>query len=98
MGEAVLVVPENVCVATRAQVGMGAVQVFDHESGGIDVDFEDLPAARPATTRLLVDADVGLGALDVQYDDPDDEFGPRHRFHEPGDPGNLACTKPEKRA
>jgi phage shock protein PspC (stress-responsive transcriptional regulator) len=97
VGQAVLVVPENVCVATRAQVGMGAVQVFDRDSGGIDVDFEDLPAARPTTTRLLVDADVGLGALDVQYDDPDENYGPGHRFHDSGDPGNLACAKPEKK-
>ncbi len=92
MGQAVLVVPEDVCVATHAQVGMGAVQVFDRDSGGIDVDFEDLPAAPTTTTRLLVDADVGLGALEVQYDDPDADFGPRHRFHDTGDPGNRACT------
>jgi hypothetical protein len=92
MGQAVLVVPEDVCVATRAQVGMGAVQVFDRDSGGIDVDFEDLPAAPTTTTRLVLDADVGLGALEVQYDDPDNDFGPRHRFHDARDPGNRACT------
>jgi hypothetical protein len=97
MGEAVLVVPEDVCVATRAQIGMGAVQVFDRDSGGIDVDYEDLPAAPTTTTRLLVDADIGLGALEVQYDDPDRRGGPRHRFHDDGDPGNLACAKPEKK-
>ncbi len=97
MGEAVLVVPEDVCVATRAQIGMGAVQVFNRDSGGIDVDYEDLPAAPTTTTRLLVDADIGLGALEVQYDDPDRRGGPRHRFHDDGDPGNLACAKPEKK-
>ena len=40
VGEGVVVVPENVCVASQADVGVGAVQVFDHESGGVDVDWE----------------------------------------------------------
>jgi phage shock protein PspC (stress-responsive transcriptional regulator) len=100
MGDAVLVVPRNVCVATRARVGAGAVEVFDHDSGGLDVDFEDLPGAPATTTRVLLDADVGLGALEVSHEDPDDhEFGPGRRFHEDGGtPGNTACTKAPHRA
>jgi phage shock protein PspC (stress-responsive transcriptional regulator) len=87
MGEAVLVVPPNVCVATHAKVGAGAVQVFDRDTGGIDVDFEDLPTAAPTTTRVLLDADVGLGALEIQHEDPDHHYGPREA-------GNKSCAKP----
>ena len=87
MGEAVLVVPEDVCVATRAKVGVGDVALFDHDNGGIDLDVEDLPGAAPTVTRVVVDADVGFGALEVAHEDPDHRFGP-------AEPGNRACAKP----
>jgi phage shock protein PspC (stress-responsive transcriptional regulator) len=67
VGEARLIVPENVCVATDADVGAGLVRVFDRDSGGVDVDVFDEPDARPNTTRLIVNADVGLGALNVVH-------------------------------
>jgi phage shock protein PspC (stress-responsive transcriptional regulator) len=84
MGDAVLVVPKDVCVATKATVGAGVVEMFDRDSGGIDVDFEERPRATPTVTRVLVDADVGLGALEVQHEDPDEVHGPPR-------PGNRAC-------
>jgi phage shock protein PspC (stress-responsive transcriptional regulator) len=76
VGEARLIVPEDVCVVTDADVGVGAVRVFDRDSGGVDVDVLDEPDARPDTTRLLVNADVGLGALNVVHhpDEVDDGF------------------------
>ena len=40
-----MLVPEDVCVSTTAKLGMGGVEVFDHDSGGIDVDWEDLQTA-----------------------------------------------------
>ena len=40
---------------------MGKVDAFGRDHGGIDVDFEDAPGAPPATTRLLLNADVGIG-------------------------------------
>jgi phage shock protein PspC (stress-responsive transcriptional regulator) len=67
VGEARLIVPEDVCVATDADVGAGVVRVFDRDSGGVDVDVLDEPDARPDTTRLIVNADVGLGALNVVH-------------------------------
>jgi predicted membrane protein len=89
MGHAVLVVPEDVCVASTAKVGAGDVQVFDRNSSGADVDFEDLRSASPTTTRVMVDADLGFGAFEVRHDDP--TGGPGHR-HERGEPGNEACS------
>ncbi len=44
VGEGVVVVPENVCVASRADVGAGSVQIFDRESAGIDVELGGHPA------------------------------------------------------
>jgi phage shock protein PspC (stress-responsive transcriptional regulator) len=99
MGEARLIVPENVCVATRADVGMGAVQMFDRESGGVDVDFENEPSAPESTPRVVVDADVGLGELRVSHEDRGDSdhdrgfgrFGP-DRDRDDAGPGNRACS------
>ena len=70
LGEARLVVPEDVCVATSADVGIGNVRLFGRDNGGIDIDFEERPDARPDVTRLVLDAEVGVGEVRVQ----DDEF------------------------
>jgi phage shock protein PspC (stress-responsive transcriptional regulator) len=78
VGEARLIVPEDVCVATDANVGVGQVDVFDRGSGGVDVDFVEEPDARPDTTRLVVNADIGLGQLSVVHD-PADIGGPFDR-------------------
>jgi phage shock protein PspC (stress-responsive transcriptional regulator) len=67
IGEARVIVPEDVCVATDADVGMGNVHVFGRDHGGIDVNVEDAPAARPTTTRLLLRGDVGVGEVRVQH-------------------------------
>jgi phage shock protein PspC (stress-responsive transcriptional regulator) len=63
VGQASLIVPEDVCVATRADVGVGAVTAFGTDNGGVDVDFQDTRDAPPETSRLVIDADVGVGEL-----------------------------------
>jgi hypothetical protein len=95
IGEARVIVPEGVCVATDAQVGIGEARTFDLHNGGIDVDLEDLPDASGDTTRLLVKADVGVGALrighsgtDLNLDHRQIDFGPP-RQEELGQ--NVAC-------
>jgi phage shock protein PspC (stress-responsive transcriptional regulator) len=89
VGQAVLVVPRNVCVATSAKLGAGEVDVFDRNSGGVDVDWQDERTAPPGTTRIVVDGDVGVGQLAVTYEDPD-TF--RHDgFHDAAEPGNASC-------
>src|SRR5688572_7104798 len=84
VGEAMVIVPEDVCVATNADVGIGNVRTFGHDNGGIDVDFEDSPDAAPDVTRVVLDADVGLGQVRVtdlegEFDFRDRSFG---RFDE----------------
>jgi phage shock protein PspC (stress-responsive transcriptional regulator) len=90
MGEAVVLVPEDVCVSTDAELGMGGVQVFDRDGGGVDVDFEDVRTPPAGTARLVVEADVGLGAVEVGHAE---QHG-RHRFgrwRDDADAGNSAC-------
>jgi phage shock protein PspC (stress-responsive transcriptional regulator) len=95
IGDARLIVPDDVCVATEARVGIGEARTFELHNEGVDVDMEDLPGASPDTTRLLVKADVGVGALrigqagtDLDLDRGHIDFGPRF-----GDDlgRNLAC-------
>jgi phage shock protein PspC (stress-responsive transcriptional regulator) len=90
VGAATLAVPEDVCVTSAAHVGAGQVDVFDHGSGGLDVDWRDERRALPGTTRLIVDGDIGVGLLEVTHDDPDRfEHGPR--FADELAAGNDAC-------
>jgi len=83
IGEAHVIVPDDVCVATDADVGMGNVALFGRDHGGVDVAYEDAPDAKPTTTRLLLHADVGMGQVRVNdsrgelYFD-EHEFGPFH--------------------
>ena len=87
VGEARVLVPEDVCVATTADVGVGNVNVFGRDNGGIDVDLDERPDPGDAT-RVIVDAEIGLGELRVD----DDIFrdGDGFAFDETG--GNDACA------
>jgi phage shock protein PspC (stress-responsive transcriptional regulator) len=67
VGDVQLIVPKDVCVATRAEVGMGAVVVFGHENGGVDLDWEDRPRAPAGKSRVVVDADLGVGAVEIRH-------------------------------
>ncbi len=43
MGQALVIVPRDVCVAATADVGAGHVDVLGREGDGVNVDFEDTP-------------------------------------------------------
>lgn len=87
-GEAVLLVPDDVCVATRATVGAGVAETFDRSSGGLDVDWSDTPPAPAARTRILLDADVGLGRAAVGHDLATVDGGPGNEL---GNEANTGC-------
>ena len=98
MGQALLVVPRDVCVTAAAEVGAGHVDVLGRESDGVDVDFEEGREARTGASRVVVDADVGLGEFAVRHNrDFDDEFGRRggpFDDSESSQPlGNRACAR-----
>jgi hypothetical protein len=90
-GAVSIAVPPDVCVASTAHVGAGQVNVFGRGSGGLDVDWRDDRRALPGTTRLVVDGDIGVGVLDVTYNDPTDEDFSRNRSVVDRTRGNAAC-------
>jgi phage shock protein PspC (stress-responsive transcriptional regulator) len=90
VGQAVLVLPRDVCVTTAAKIGVGNVAFFGRDSGGLDLDWQDERTAPPGTTRLVVDGDLGVGELAVTYEDPD-QFAKDHGGDNP-QPGNDACV------
>ncbi len=103
VGEARVVVPEDVCVATTADVGIGNVRMFGRDNGGVDVDFEEAPNAAPDVTRLVLDAEIGLGEVrvhDLQSEQyfRDDRFGHFDDGFDGGRAGNAACEGSGERA
>jgi phage shock protein PspC (stress-responsive transcriptional regulator) len=98
VGQVVVVVPHDVCVATTGRIGMGAVERFDRQQGGVDVDLDERPAALAGNPRLVVDADIGVGALQVRHTFPDDgrfDGGPRafrHGHDRDDGVGNVGCA------
>jgi phage shock protein PspC (stress-responsive transcriptional regulator)/predicted membrane protein len=87
IGDAVVVVPENVCVALDSRVGAGYVRLFDRDSAGLDVDWDSTPAAAAKVPRLMLDAEVGMGALHVVHDPSDVED------YADDSSGNVACER-----
>jgi hypothetical protein len=67
VGEAQLVVPRDVCVSTTSHIGVGGIEIFDYDTGGVDVDRQDERIARAGTPRIVVDANVGVGAFAVHH-------------------------------
>lgn len=82
-GEAVVVVPRDVCVQTDARVGAGRVQAFDRSDDGGDVEMRAPAPSPPAAKRLLLSSDIGVGALHV-VNDPADVRWRRGRGGGPG--------------
>jgi phage shock protein PspC (stress-responsive transcriptional regulator) len=65
LGEAVVWVPEDTCVTSNVEIGVGAADIFDRDNDGVDVSFAQSaspPAGRPV---LHIEADVGAGVLEV---------------------------------
>jgi phage shock protein PspC (stress-responsive transcriptional regulator) len=65
IGDAVVWVPSNACVTSNVAIGAGAVDVLDSDDAGLDLEVEE--GATPAAGRpqLHIDADVGVGAIEV---------------------------------
>jgi phage shock protein PspC (stress-responsive transcriptional regulator) len=92
VGELVVLVPHDVCVATRAQIGGGYVGALERESGGLSVDWVNRPSPPPHTARLVLDGRVGLGALFVADRPFDEGWGAHGGGFQPGAYGtNDAC-------
>ncbi len=68
IGEVVVAVPADVCVAADAHAGAGALRVAGQRSDGPGVDLT-VAAGAVATPRVVFDGDVDLGAIRVLNDD-----------------------------
>ncbi|HEX8054525.1 MAG TPA: PspC domain-containing protein [Thermoleophilaceae bacterium] len=86
-GHIELIVPADVCVVTKARVGAGYVGALDRDSGGLDVEWDDAPVPPAGVPRLVVDADVGIGAIMIGNRPMGDDFQPG-RFG-----SNEACSR-----
>jgi hypothetical protein len=78
---------------------MGNVESFGDDNGGVDVDFDDQPSAAAGNSRVVVDADVGLGMFRVSHEPVEGHgpFGDRDfgggPFDSDEDPsGNSGCA------
>lgn len=74
VGDARVIVPDDVCVATDAHVRVGEIRTFERSNDGVDVDLEDRPDAPAGVTRLLVKADLGVGSLRIGHSGADLDF------------------------
>jgi hypothetical protein len=93
VGEAVVIVPNDVCVALDSRVGAGYVRLFDRDSAGLDVDWGASPQPPPRTPHLVLDADVGMGALQIVHDSSDlgGQYGPEGDVSD--SEGNVGCER-----
>jgi phage shock protein PspC (stress-responsive transcriptional regulator)/predicted membrane protein len=96
MGHVMVRVPREVCVTSRVRLGAGWAGVLDRENGGLDVDWREAPTVPARTPRLHIDADIGMGALEVGDDRfAFERFGRRHFGRGPqvfdGRGENAAC-------
>ena len=65
LGEAVLYVPSDACITSDVQVGAGGSDILDSENNGVDVDYVDEPVPPEGRPELHVEADIGVGVIEV---------------------------------
>jgi hypothetical protein len=94
VGEAVLLVPNNVCVATKSKVGVGVVDSFSRSNGGVDVNWSDQPAAVPGHPRIVLDANVGMGRLAIGHYDESSDFKSDYQSFKFFGQQNTGCEGP----
>jgi phage shock protein PspC (stress-responsive transcriptional regulator) len=74
VGGAVVRVPADACVSSNVQIGAGAAGVLNRINDGVDVAYASDSAPSEGAPQLYVDADVGIGAIDVHRGDRGRDF------------------------
>jgi len=77
LGEAVVVVPEDLCVVPDARVGMGEMEILGRDQEGVDLSRRDTSVG--TDRRLAVDAELGIGSLRITTD-PEDAYRDHDRW------------------
>jgi phage shock protein PspC (stress-responsive transcriptional regulator) len=67
-GHLLVLVPEDACVQADTHAGLGYAGVLGEESGGADVDDQRGTVSRSGARRLILDANMGIGAIEVLHD------------------------------
>jgi hypothetical protein len=75
IGEAVVFIPREACVTSDVEIGAGAIDVPEHEQAGLDLTLASAGAAPAGRPHLHIDADIGMGVIEVVR-----EGYPRGRF------------------
>jgi phage shock protein PspC (stress-responsive transcriptional regulator) len=65
LGEAVVYVPSDACVASDVQIGVGGSDVLDRGNDGVDVSYDDDAPAPTGRPKIRVDANIGMGVVEV---------------------------------
>jgi phage shock protein PspC (stress-responsive transcriptional regulator) len=65
MGEIQVLVPEDMCVVTDADISFGAADTGGGEEGGVDIEIHHGPVPDPGVAYVHLRADIGFGALRV---------------------------------
>ena len=76
-------------MTSDVEVGAGYAQVLDRTSDGLDVAFVQAAQRLGDSSRLHLDADIGIGALEVVRGD-DLVSGP-HQIGVDDGSGSVAC-------
>jgi phage shock protein PspC (stress-responsive transcriptional regulator) len=74
IGHARVNVADDVCVTSDVQIGAGAAYMFDHVNDGVDVAFAEGGAPKPGQPVLHVDANLGVGQLEVDRSGTTSQF------------------------
>ena len=69
VGHTIVRVPEDACVSSDVEIGVGHAEVLDRTSDGVDVAFAQTAAPAAGAKQLHLDADIGIGALEVRRGD-----------------------------
>jgi phage shock protein PspC (stress-responsive transcriptional regulator) len=65
IGEARVIVPQDVCVSPRIEIGAGEATIGERQQNGVGVDWEESTGATGGGSRLILEADLGLGEIRV---------------------------------
>jgi phage shock protein PspC (stress-responsive transcriptional regulator) len=90
-GHALVLVPEDVCVEADTHAGLGYVNLLGEDDGGADVDEQRGTVRRTAGRRLVLDADMGIGAIEVRHNDAGNHDGRHWGPHDDG-PDAISST------
>ena len=82
LGEIQVLVPDDLCVTTHADVGLGAVDTGEGEQAGVDLDVDDDQRVAPGVRHVHLDVDLDVGELRVG--DRFFDFGPGNRWNHDG--------------